>query len=301
MTNQERQSEVTSTFASSSKQQDLNILTLPQDLITDYSSGVQIVDYRASRESSKQQVNLSMNTFSFLLEGHKEVINDTATIAISNADFLIMKAGKCLMTEKFASSTEAYRSILLFFPNEAVFQFSRKYSLNLTKEVAPKTIQSISYDQYLRSFVESLVELDNRSAETKNKLLQVKFEELMLYLTDLLGADFLSSLMRDMDPHNFHFLNVVENNKLNKLTLNELAFLSNMSLSTFKREFEKHFKESPSKWFQEQLLDYAAFLLKNEVKRPSDIYQEIGYDSLTNFIQAFKIQFGKTPKQYQSD
>ncbi len=154
----------------------MNILTLPQDLITDYSSGVQIVDYRASRESSKQQVNLSMNTFSFLLEGHKEVINDTATIAISNADFLIMKAGKCLMTEKFASSTEAYRSILLFFPNEAVFQFSRKYTLNLTKEIAPKTIQSISYDQYLRSFVESLIELDNRSAETKNKLLQVKFE-----------------------------------------------------------------------------------------------------------------------------
>jgi AraC-like DNA-binding protein len=32
-----------------------------------------------------------------------------------------------------------------------------------------------------------------------------------------------------------------------------------------------------------------------------DIFEEIGYENLSNFIQAFKIKFGVTPKQYQSN
>lgn len=279
----------------------MNIVTLPEHLIPTDLSEVQVVDYEASKESSKQQVNLSMNTFSFLQEGHKEVISDSTSISIDNTHFLVMKAGKCLMTEKFTVTNDLYRSILLFFPNEAVFRFSRKYDVTLLKDVERRAIQAIPYDQFVRSFVESLVELGKLSQETRSKVLQVKFEELMLYLTETLGADFLSSLMLDVDNHTFHFLNVVENNKLSKLTLSELAFLSNMSLSTFKRKFEEHFQDSPSKWFQDRRLEYAAFLLKNELKRPSDIYQEIGYESLSNFVQAFRAKFGTTPKQYQSD
>lgn len=275
----------------------MNTVQLPEDLRPNEYKGVQVVDYEVSKESTKQQVNLSMNTFSFLREGHKEVMSDTASISISNDDFLLMKAGKCLMTEKFATN-DYYRSILLFFPDEAVFQFAQKYDIELSKNAERKSIQQIAYDPFIQSFVQSISEPNELSEDAYNRLLQVKFEELMIYLTDTLGNEFLSSLILDMDDQSHRFLEVVESNKLNKLTLNELAFLSNMSLSTFKRAFEKHFDESPSKWFQERRLEYAAFLLKNKAMRASDIYEEIGYDTLSNFIQAFKNKFGSTPKQY---
>jgi AraC-like DNA-binding protein len=74
-----------------------------------------------------------------------------------------------------------------------------------------------------------------------------------------------------------------------------------MSTSSFKREFEKQFQSSPGKWFQEKRLEHAAFLLYNKSKRPSDIYQEIGCENLSNFIQAFKLKFGNTPKKYQEN
>lgn len=273
-------------------------ITLPNDIITT-DSEVLLANYQASKESSKQQVNLAMNTFSFLQEGHKEVFADTKATAINNSDFLVMKSGHCLMTEKFSDTQNSYNSLLLFFSNEAVFRFARKYEIQLSKSTKRKTVQAISYDAFIQSFVQSLKTLEELPEASRNQMLEVKFEEIMLYLTESLGDDFLSSLMIDLDDHNYHFIDVVEHNKLNKLTLNELAFLSNMSLSTFKREFEKHFQSSPSKWFQEKRLEYAAFLLKNKSQRPSDIFQEVGYDSLTNFIQAFKAKFGKTPKQYQ--
>ena len=73
-----------------------------------------------------------------------------------------------------------------------------------------------------------------------------------------------------------------------------------MSESSFKRVFKKHFQSSPGKWFREKRLEHSAFLLRNKSKRPSDIYQEIGYENLSNFTQAFKIKFGVTPKRYQT-
>ncbi len=275
----------------------VNAVQLPEDLQPNEFHGVQVIDYEVAKESTKQQVNLSLNTFSFLREGHKEVMSDSTSISISNSDFLLMKAGKCLMTEKFATN-DYYRSILLFFPDEAVLQFAQKYDIQLLKNAERKSVQRIAYDPFIQSFVEGISEPNELSPDAQNRLLQVKFEELMIYLTDTLGTEFLSSLILDMDDQSHRFLEVVESNKLNKLTLNELAFLSNMSLSTFKRAFEKHFEESPSKWFQERRLEYAAFLLKNKAMRASDIYEEIGYDSLSNFIQTFKNKFGNTPKQY---
>ncbi|MDB3914163.1 AraC family transcriptional regulator, partial [Flavobacteriaceae bacterium] len=96
--------------------------------------------------------------------------------------------------------------------------------------------------------------------------------------------------------HNQKFIQTIESNHLNKLTIKELSFLCNMSESKFKREFKKYFKSSPSKWFQEKRLKHAAFLLQNKATRPSDIFLEVGYETLSNFIQAFKTKFGQTPK-----
>jgi AraC-like DNA-binding protein len=277
----------------------LKTITLPEELITDNKSDILAYDYHVEQESTKQQVDLSMNTFSFLTEGYKEVYTDVKSNAISNSEFLLMKAGKCLMTEKFGDRQKSYRSILLFFTDDAALQFARKYSITLSKTAERKTVQSIHYDEYLRSFVRSLLNLNQLSTHRKNEVLHVKFEELMLYLIDKLGESFLESLVINVNEYEYHFQEVIENNKYNKLSLSELSFLCNMSLSTFKRTFEKQFHVSPSKWFQEKRLEYAALLLKNEGKRPTDIYLEVGYDSLTNFIQAFKSKYGITPKQYQ--
>ena len=65
-----------------------------------------------------------------------------------------------------------------------------------------------------------------------------------------------------------------------------------------KREFEKRYHESPMKWFQDRRLEYAFRLMKEEQKRPSDIYLEVGYESLSSFIQAYKLKYGMTPKRH---
>jgi AraC-like DNA-binding protein len=279
----------------------MKIITLPDELNLNSSLSISVYDYESTKEISKQQILLNKNTFSFLQEGKKEVFFDNSFFAIDNSQFLLMKSGHCLMTEKLSNISNYYRSILFFFTNEDVLKFIRKFELNQTDSSKLYSTYSFSYDSFIKRFVDSLLDISKLSTSIQKNILDVKFEEIMLYLVEFKGVDFLYSIINNGDIHSQRFIQTIESNQLNKLTVKELSFLSNMSVSKFKREFEKHFHNSPSKWFQERRLEHSAFLLKNKSKRPSDIYEEIGYENLSNFIQAFKMKFGITPKQYQSN
>lgn len=279
----------------------MKTITLPDDLNLNSSKSIAVYDYDSATEISKQHVLLNKNTFSFLQEGTKEVFFDNATYAITNSQFLLMKSGHCLMTEKLSSNSAFYRSILFFFSNEDVFRFIEKFKVETSNSKKNYSTYSFSYDSFIKRFVASLLDISKLSKSIQDNLLKTKFEEIMLYLVDLKGLDFLYSLITNNDNKKQKFIQTIESNRLNKLTIKELSFLCNMSVSTFKREFDKNFHNSPSKWFQHKRLEHAAFLLKNESKRPSDIFEEIGYENLSNFVQAFKMKFGVTPKQYRSN
>lgn len=278
----------------------MNTISLPDALQLNTEASIAIFNYQTRKEVSKQQILLNKNTFSFLQEGHKEVYFNNASYAINKNRFLLMKTGHCLMTEKLAREAHYYRSMLLFFSNEDVLSFIRKHQLNISKKTSGISTYSFTYDNFIQQFVQSLLAISKLSPTFQQKILPSKFEEIMLYLAEREGVGFLFSLTTQTSNQTQNFIQTVESNQLNKLTIKELAFLANMSISTFKREFKKHFNSPPSKWFQDKRLEHAAFLLQSPDKRPSDIFEEIGYESLSTFIQAFKLKFGITPKQYQS-
>jgi len=276
----------------------MNVITLPDELHSNNLQYVWVYDYQSSQEVANQQIILNQNTFSFLMEGNKEVVSDNSTLSIDNSKFLLMKSGHCLMTEKL-SETQNYRSILLFFSTESLLKFIRKTNLNKKKTTTYRSIFSFNYDDYIRQFVNSLIEISKLSSDFRMKMLELKFEEIMLYLTEKYGIDFLYSLSENSNDNTQKFIRSIESNQFSKLTLKELAFLCGMSISTFKREFEKLYSESPIKWFQNKRLEHAHFLLNQKQKNSSEIYHEIGYENLSSFIQAYKSKYGITPKQHQ--
>lgn len=277
----------------------MNIISLPEHLNIERSSPIQLFDYQIARNALKSKINLTKNTFSFLLEGSKELITDYESVAIENNQFLVMKSGHCLMTETISASNNTYKSILLFFTDEVLLTFLENQGIGITQASASKSFQVCDYDNFIRNFVHSLDSISRFQPHFQQQLLEIKFQEIITYLLQVKGSKFLISLLSGHDHKTRNFLKVVESNHLNKLTIQELSFLCNMSISTFKREFDRHYQVSPSKWFQEKRLDHAAFILSTQKKRPGEIYEEVGYENLSNFTQAFKKRFGTTPRQYQ--
>jgi len=275
----------------------MDVVTLPEYFGFSEQSKINLVLYKSTQDVSKQQVHLKTHVFSFLSEGEKTVVGSHSSFKINSTEFLLMQSGHCLMTEK-RSPEKNYKSTLLFFSDEHIRSFIKKYTLKNDDKSVIRSVIPFQYDPYILQLVEGLKIVATLTETLKEKLLATKLEELFLYLTEKIGVSFLFNLMEYINHHEAHFISVVNSNQLNKLSLKELAFLSNMSVSTFKRMFEKHFSVSPIKWFQEKRLDYAYYLLKHERKRPSDIYFDIGYDNLSSFIQAYKTKFGSTPKQH---
>ncbi len=261
---------------------------------------VRLFHYQTTTNHMRVKINLTNHTFSFLLEGEKELISDNEVVSVRDSHFIVMKSGHCMMTERLSAENQNYESMLLFFSRTAMLDFIQKHQIVVPHASPAKIVQAFPYDDFTASFVRSLVDVFKLPLQTQAKLLPVKFEEIMLYLCEHIGTDFLRFLTIGSDDQTSRFIQVVENNKFEKLSLQELAFLSNMSVSTFKREFRKHFRESPSKWFQDQRLTYSAFLLRDKALRPTDIFEDVGYENLSNFINAFKRKYGVTPKQYQT-
>lgn len=273
---------------------------LPEGLLHERSDAIQLFNYQTLSNIQKSRVNLSKNTISFLRMGKKEVVGEDQAVIIDNSQFLIMKSGNCLMTEKVSAVDKVYKSTLLFFSDEHVLDVIERNKFDSKLSAAHKSFYIFKYSRFLEHFVKSLEELTQLPASVQEKILLAKFEELMLYLVHQHGPSFLHSLAQRKGNTIQRMTNVVDSNKLQRLSLQELAFLCNMSISTFKRTFAKHYHTTPSKWFSDQRLEHASLLLKNHQMRPVELYEAAGYRDLSNFIQAFKKKYGITPKQYQS-
>lgn len=220
------------------------------------------------------------------------------SVAVNKDQSLLLKKGNWLWTELL--DTEAiYYCKLFFFSEEKLKGFLEKHSkTKIIKNEIPYFI--IRNDSYITSYLNSLSTISEAPTVFMENLLSVKFEELMLYLLQKYGNKFElylhSLIIKETSP----FKKIVESKIHSNLKLEEIAFLCNMSLSTFKRHFIKEYNTSPGKWLQDKRLQKAKETLEQGHLKPSDIYLDFGYNNLSNFSIAFKNKFGISPSEIVS-
>lgn len=256
-----------------------------------------VYDFKMTSDVVKSKVNLEMNMFSFLQVGKKQVHFAGISVAVNKNQSLLLKKGNWLWTELL--DTEAiYYCKLLFFSEKKLREFLEKHSRiddQKGKEEAPYFI--IKNDLYIASYLDSLATISEATAIFMDNILSLKFEELMLYLLDKYGDVFESYLWSLIESKTSPFKSIFESKIHSNLKLEEIAFLCNMSLSTFKRHFIKEYKTPPGKWLQDKRLQKSKNILEQGILKPSDIYMEFGYKNLSNFSIAFKNKFGFSPSK----
>lgn len=115
------------------------------------------------------------------------------------------------------------------------------------------------------------------------KLLMYALPELRNLLFDF-SAPHKIDLEKFM-PSNFHFNVPVE----------KFAQLTGRSLAGFKRDFQKTFGMPPRQWLQDKRLSTAKYLIEIKQQKPSSIYLDLGFESLSHFSYAFRKKFGQAP------
>ena len=102
-------------------------------------------------------------------------------------------------------------------------------------------------------------------------------------------------------PVNVKFKQAIENNLFNPLSLDQLAFICNMSLSTFKREFKKVFQETPARYIKQRRLEYAASQLLCSDDSVTHIAYDSGFQDLSTFSAVFQNKYQMSPTQYRTE
>ncbi|WP_219835770.1 AraC family transcriptional regulator [Paenibacillus sp. R14(2021)] len=79
------------------------------------------------------------------------------------------------------------------------------------------------------------------------------------------------------------------------VTLQDLAYLSGRSLSTFKREFQALYNTSPLQWIRGKRLDMARDMLTHTSMSVTDVCFTTGFENVAHFSKVFKERFGVSP------
>ena len=273
----------------------MQILTIPDVLLGDQMQDLNIIFYR--RENGPDQVklklNYSQNMFCFMIEGKKELIDDQKRFMLDDQQIGLVSTGHMLMTERVTLKQE----LLLFFSNDFLSKFLLKYNINLSDNMESFVpVTAFPKDEYLLNFQKSMKLLQKDFGNPHFKT--AKIEEVLLYLLEKYPDNakaFISGVLKNVQ--NNALAGVINNHKYDNLSSEELAFLCNMSLSTFKRKFYDLFKTSPKKYVLEEKMKKAEQLLRHN-KRPSEIYFQLGYENLSSFSLQFKKHFGIAPSLY---
>jgi len=276
----------------------MSIENIPEIYFTDKkeSPDLFVYDFKMSNDVVKSKVNLGMHMFSFLQVGKKQVHFAGKSVAVNKDQSLLLKKGNWLWTE-LLDTNAIYYCKLFFFSQKVLKEFLDKHTKNgqLVEEEIPYFI--IKNDEYITSYLNSLSNMGKVNSFLTEDLLSVKFEELMLYLINKYGSTFEVYLQSLIGEETSPFKKIIESIIHSNLKLEEIAFLCNMSLSTFKRHFIEEYKVSPGKWLQDKRLHKAKEILEQGDLKPSAIYFDFGYNNLSNFSTAFKKKFGFNPRE----
>ena len=260
------------------------------------SGDTMIYFYSNNKSSVNNKVVFTKNMFCLLQQGVKEVQTSTEKVRITNKEVLMLTSGSALMSESLAESNN-YEAILIFFGNKTLSDFCAKQPLEIKTKTTKKSVLKIDRDEFLNNFCQSLKLLRK---ENNVKIDELKIQEILGYISAKYPETFQLLITQAFaDTNDIKLKQIIELNTNKGLTLDELAFLCNTSVSTFKRRFAEVYKMSPQKYFTQTKMEQAKVLLSLN-KRPSEIYPQLGYENLSAFSNEFKKYFGVSPKQFQN-
>ena len=161
-------------------------------------------------------------------------------------------------------------------------------------------ITKIEKQVVITHYIQSLdFYFENPNLATED-LLKLKIKELILLLLQTDNAENIIILFSHLfNPRQAGLFEVVEAHLYSSISIVELARLTGRSLSTFKRDFETQFNDTPANFIKENKLQKAFELLHSTELSISEICYKVGFQDTSHFTKTFKLKYNQSPSEYR--
>lgn len=240
---------------------------------------------------------LSETIFTFQISGKLFLETANEHITTQPGDMLLVRKHQFVKVAKTPFDGEDYRTIIIAFNEDYLRNYALKQNIEIRKKYKGKQNVFIQSNEFFNGFFASILPYGEKPGKIiTSKLGQLKVEEAIELL--LQSKPELKEFLFDFsEPHKIDLERFMALNYQFNVPVEKFALLSGRSLAGFKRDFQKTFCTSPRKWLQEKRLSEAYYRIKNNNKKPSEIYLELGFESLSHFSNSFKNKYGVTPTQ----
>ena len=216
---------------------------------------------------------------------------------VSEGECVFVRRDHRIMFTKNRQDGKPYQSVTLEFNKSYLKKFYQGLNIDhKLKKVQPLRSSVLLLDKspYLDSLFLSMIPFFESSIEPNPEFMSQKLEEGIKALLNL-DNSFYPTLFDFADPWKIDILDFLDKNYMSELTMEEIATYTGRSLATFKRDFAKISDTTPQKWLIQKRLQKAYDLIKEEGKKVTDVYYDVGFKNRSHFSIAFKKQYGLSP------
>jgi AraC-like DNA-binding protein len=257
-----------------------------------------ISEYNCPLETAREVIYAVQGYFVYVIEGRKKW-------HIPGASF-DLTPGKCIFVRQGAHIVEQFFDgpfcFVVFFVSDAfIAETLREGEVQVPAGDVPDAapIEYVAADEAMHGFFHSVAPYFIQQAAPNKRLLELKFRELILNVVRqpencIVTKYFLS--LRTHRPAD-RLRSVMEENFFYNLPVDEFARMCGMSLSTFKRNFEAAYGDTPGRWLLRRRLDHAHGLLSSSGRTVSETAFDSGFENVSHFSRAYKSRFGISPAQ----
>lgn len=241
--------------------------------------------------------------FLYMLKGEMVYQSEDDHLKIPTHHSLLLNcinSGKQIQDSSSGSNGEIV--IVTFHPDilKKVYDKELPFIFKPGNQISNQSRGAINNDFLIHKYIEGLLFYFENPTLVNDEILVLKLKEIILLLSQTQNAETVKVILSQIFSSTaYTFKQIIEANLFSQTGVDDLAQKTNLSASSFKREFKKLYNTSPANYIKTKRLERAAELLLASNERITDIAFECGFNDLANFTKSFHDKFSTSPSNYR--
>src|SRR5258708_5294157 len=253
-----------------------------------------IIYSRISKKTMEGELFIRQHVFDYIISGCSEVFLEGKSHTFKAGDFRFAVRNRLSRFIKLPPTGGEYRSISFCIYQDTLHELKNQYKNSSIIHQKFDNVFLLKSNKAFKNYVDSLLPYLESGDEISEQLVRIKIKEAVLIFIEA-NPDLKHILFDFNEPGKIDLEAYMNKHYSFGGELDQFAYLTGRSLSTFKRDFKRIFKTTPNRWLMEKRLERAYYLIKECGVRPKEAYSEVGFKDYSHFSFAFKKVFGVAP------
>jgi AraC-like DNA-binding protein len=239
--------------------------------------------------------------FIYYEEGTSKVNSALEQIPINSKESILLQCGTYFSNLLEYTEGNQYEILVVHLHPDTLRKiYQYQFPVFIKQKTNKPFIHKVASLEVIKKFVESLYFYFENPTLVNDEILELKIRELILLLVQSKNANSLLDLLLDLfTPRQLSIKEVVNQHLFSDISIEDLAELANLSVSTFKRDFYELYKTTPANYIKMKRLERAKELLKMSNLTISEVSFQTCFHDVAHFSRAFKVMFGFTPSAFR--